>query len=71
MSKIKFLRQRTLFNKSCANLLQKMSKKFLTPLDPQKFKCWGFMIWGHTEGPCPPYTTTTKLCLMGHVIWED
>ena len=24
------------------------------PLDPQKVKCWGFKIWGQTEGPFPP-----------------
>ena len=46
-----------------------MSPKIFTPLDPQKLKCRGFEIWGHTEGPCPPYTTNPKLCLMGRVRW--
>ena len=46
-----------------------MSPKIFTPLDPQKLKYRGFEIWGHTKGPCPPYTTTPKLCLIGHVRW--
>ena len=48
-----------------------MSQKIFTLLDPQNLKGWGFKIWGHTEGPCPPYTTTPKLCLIGHVRWVD
>ena len=42
-----------------------MSPKIFTPLDPLKLKCRGIEIWGYTKGPCPPYTTTPKLCLMG------
>ena len=48
-----------------------MSPNIFTPLDPQKLKCWWFKIWGHTEGPCPPYKTNPKICLVVHVRWVD
>ena len=42
-----------------------MSPKIFTPLDPQKLKCRGFEIWGHTEGPCPPIQLTPNYALWG------
>ena len=48
-----------------------MSPNFFTPLDPKNRNAGGSDFGGHTEGPSPPYATTPKLCLLGHVRWGD